>query len=55
MEATVEPIIGIITAMLVGLEHRIGGTSTVMLPPEVFPSCFLCLVNVTGVNHFYSL
>lgn len=41
--------------MLAGLEHRIGGTSTVMLPPEVFPSCFLCLVNVTGVNHFYSL
>lgn len=55
MEATVEPAIGIITAMLAGLEHRIGGTSAVMLPPEVFPSCFLCLVNVTGVNHFYSL
>jgi len=55
MEATVEPVIGIITAMVAGLEHRIGGTSVVMLPPEVFPSCFLCLVNVTGVNHFYSL
>lgn len=55
MEGTVELHIGIITAMLEALEHRIGGTSAVMLPPKVVTSCFLCLVNVTGVNHFYSL
>ena len=54
MEGMVELVIGIITAMLVVLEHRIGGTSAVMLPLQVVTSCFLCLVNVTGVNHFYS-
>ena len=55
MEGMAEQLIGIITAMLEVLEDRIGGTSAVMLPPKVVTSCFLCLVNVTDVNHFYSL
>ena len=55
MEGTVELHIGIITGMVEVLEHRIGGTSAVMLPPKVGTSCFLCLVNVTDVNLFYSL
>ena len=54
-EGMVELVIGILTAMLAVLHNRIGGTSAVMLPPEVVTSSFLCLVNVTGVNHFYSL
>ena len=55
MEGMAEQLIGIITAMLEVLEDRIGGTSAVVLPPKVVTSCFLCLVNVTDVNHFYSL
>lgn len=55
MEGIVELGIGIITAIPEVLVHRIGGISAVMLPPKVVTSCFLCLVNVTDVNLFYSL
>ena len=40
VEGMVDLLIGIITAMLEALEHRIGGTSAVMLPPKVVTSCF---------------
>ena len=55
MEGMGELGIGIITAIPEVLVHRIGGISAVMLPPKVVTSCFLCLVNVTDVNLFYSL